>query len=85
MLTPTSPGGDAITMTVLADKITRGGRLTATDQGLVITNSARVYGGRFGPGPTDMRRSPNPLPENVIRRTGQFQPLRCGKRLKLPF
>jgi hypothetical protein len=65
MLTPTSSGGDAITMTVLADKVARGGRLTASDQGLVITNAARVYSGQFGPSPADMRISPNPLPENV--------------------
>jgi hypothetical protein len=52
-------------MAVIADKATRGGRLTDAEQSIVMSNSAEIYSRSFGPMPADMRLSPTPLPENV--------------------
>ncbi|MCL1986221.1 MAG: hypothetical protein FWG59_07225 [Betaproteobacteria bacterium] len=65
MITPTSPSGAAITMAVIADKARRGARLTATEQSIVMSDTAQIYSSSFGPMPADMRLSPEPLPENV--------------------
>ena len=65
MISPSSPSGAAITMSVIADKAQRGARLTATEQSIVMSNAAQIYASRFGPMPADMRLSPAPLPENV--------------------
>jgi len=65
MISLTSPTGAAITMAVIADKAQRGGRLTVTEQSIVMSNTAQIYASSFGPMPADMRLSPTPLPENV--------------------
>ena len=65
MISPSSPTGAAITMSVLADKAQRGIRLTDTEQSIVMSNAAQIYSSSFGPMPADMRLSPMPLPENV--------------------
>ena len=65
MISPSSPSGAAITMSILADKADRGSRLTNAEQNLVMTNSAQIYASSFGPMPSDMRLLPMQLPENV--------------------
>jgi hypothetical protein len=65
MISPSSPTGGAITMTVLADKAQRGARLTDAEQNIVMTNAAQIYSSSFGPMPADMRLQPMQLPENV--------------------
>ena len=65
MITPSSPTGAAITMSVIADKAQRGARLTDAEQNIVMTNAAQIYSRSFGPMPADMRLSPMQLPENV--------------------
>jgi len=65
MISPSSPTGAAIIMSVLADKAQRGVRLTATEQSIVMSNAAQIYSSSFGPMPQDMRLTPAPLPENV--------------------
>ena len=65
MISPTSPSGAAITMSVIADKAQRGIRLTDTEQNIVMTNAAQIYSRAFGPTPADMHLSPMQLPENV--------------------
>ncbi len=52
-------------MAVLADKVAQGGRLTMAEQGIVITNAAKVYSSMFGPSVEDFRLKPMPLPENI--------------------
>ena len=65
MITPSSPTGAAITMSVLADKMSRGMQLTNAEQNIVMVNSAQIYASTFGPMPSDMRYTPMQLPENV--------------------
>ena len=65
MITPTSPSGAAITMSVLADKLGRGMRLTNTEQNIIMVNAAQIYSNSFGPMPSDMHLTPMQLPENV--------------------
>ena len=65
MISPSSPTGAAITMSVIADKVQRGSRLTDAEQGIIMSNVARIYSSSYGPMPADMRLSPAPLPENV--------------------
>jgi hypothetical protein len=65
MISPTSAGGDSITMSTLADKAQRGSQLTIVEQGIVVTNAAKILSSNFGPQPAEFRISPVPLPENV--------------------
>lgn len=65
MLSPTSASGIAITMNVLADKVSRGNALTMSENGIVVTGAAKIYADSFGPSMGEMRLNPQPLPENV--------------------
>jgi hypothetical protein len=65
MISPTSSGGDAIVMAALAEKTQRGTRLTLAEQGIVVSNAAKIISSNFGPQPAEFRVSPVPLPENV--------------------
>jgi hypothetical protein len=60
-----SPSGAAITMSSLADKMSRGIRLTNAEQNIIMSNSAQIFSSMFGPMPADMRLIPMQLPENV--------------------
>jgi hypothetical protein len=60
-----SAAGPDVNMTVLADKVSRGTRLTYTDQGLVISNAARIMTAAFGPMPENMPMQEIRIPENV--------------------
>ena len=65
MITPMSASGPAVTMAVLADKVSRGLNLTNTEMNIVMSNSAQIYSSSFGPMPADMHLRPMQLPENV--------------------
>ena len=65
MITPSAPSGASITMSVLADKMSRGIRLTNAEQNIVMSNAAQIFSSAFGPMPADMRLIPMQLPENV--------------------
>ena len=65
MITPSSPTGAAITMDMLADKMSRGMRLTNAEENIVMSNSAQIYASAFGPMPADVRFTPMQLPENA--------------------
>jgi len=65
MITPMSPSGASITMSSLADKMSRGIRLTNAEQNIVMSNAAQIFSSSFGPMPADMRLTPMQLPENV--------------------
>ena len=65
MISPNSPTGAAITMSILADKVDRGMPLTMAEQHIVLTSSAQIFASSFGPTPADMVLNPVPLPENV--------------------
>jgi len=65
MISPTSPTGAAITMSVLADKAQRGAKLTDAEQSIVTSTASQIYASSFGPMPADMRLMPMQLPENV--------------------
>ena len=65
MITPMSSTGAAITMSSLADKMSRGIRLTNAEQNIVMSNAAQIFSSSFGPMPADMRLTPMQLPENV--------------------
>ena len=65
MTQPMPIAGSAVTMAILADKVSRGGRLTDTELNIVMTNTAEIYASSFGPKPAEMRLSPVQLPENV--------------------
>jgi len=65
MITPMSSSGASITMSSLADKMSRGIRLTNAEQNVVMSNAAQIFSNSFGPMPSDMRLIPMQLPENV--------------------
>jgi len=65
MITPMTATGPAITMSVLADKMARGMRLTGPENILVMSNAAQIFSSSFGPMPADMHLRPVQLPENV--------------------
>jgi len=65
MITPTSPTGAAITMNSLADKTSRGMRLTNAEQNIVMSNASSIASSAFGPKPSEMHLTPMQLPENV--------------------
>jgi len=60
-----SASGSAFTMADIANKITRGARLSIAEQHLAISNSANLHARSFGPMPGDVRLPNIPLPENV--------------------
>ena len=65
MIMPMSPSGASITMSSLADKMSRGIRLTNAEQNIAMSNASQIYSSMFGPMPSDMRLIPMQLPENV--------------------
>ena len=65
MISPSSPTGAAITMSILADKAGRGAMLTNAEQNIVMTNAAQIFSSSFGPMPSEMHLTPMQLPENV--------------------
>jgi hypothetical protein len=65
MAASTSAAGSDVTMVVLADKMSRGTRLTHVDQSLVISNAAKIFAHSFGPMPEDLRLPEIQIPENV--------------------
>jgi len=61
----TSPAGRDVNMVMLADKMSRGTRLTQTDQSVIISNAARTMRASFGPLPENMPMPDIKLPESV--------------------
>ena len=61
----TSAAGPDVNMVVLAAKMSRGSRLTQTDQSIIISNATRTMAAAFGPMPENMPMPEIKLPESV--------------------
>jgi hypothetical protein len=60
-----SAAGPDVNMVILADKVSRGTRLTHTDQSIIISNASRIMTASFGPMPDNMPMPEIRIPENV--------------------